>query len=1214
MLSKIVSFELKYWLKSPLLYTYAIIMAVISMFIMASAVGVFDDSTVTVTGISKINSAKGITGLLAAMALLVYFLLPSIVGTSIHKDYKYEMYQVLFAYPFTKFSYLFGKFISSFFMVLVVIVFCMFGIWSGTQLPGANQELLLDFQFLNYLQPFLVIVIPNLLFFGAIVFGVVTFSRNIFVGFITVVILIVIQSLANSYMQDLDTKNIAALLDPTGMSAVSLETEYWTVAEENSKLIPLKNYVLYNRLLWLGISSVIFTLIFSLFKFHQQAVSFNFFKKKGNRVTKQNFGVNSRIPMPSFQVDFSFVSQLQTAWKHTFIELKYILKNWAFISIAVVAILITWLVLEVGMPIQGTDTLPVTRNVILLANGGLSLFLMILIFLFSGMLLHRGRISYMDQLLDATPISSWVMLLAKFLAIIFMIFILYAILISIGISFQATKGFYNFEIGLYLFDFYVINIWNWIIYTFLAFFFHSLIKNYIVGFVSLIALTIFLGFFSSFGIEQAIFNFNEISSVSYSDMNGYGSGLTRFFMYKLYWGLFGIALYILALLFYRRGIYASIQERFNQAGKRFTAVNQIILSLSLIGFLGIGSYIYYVNNIQNERLSGKERELRTVEYERTYGQFASITQPRIVASKINLDLFPETRDFEVNGLYNLMNKTNKAIDSIHLNLNDRPIEYSFNKKHQVVLKDSIYNYHIIQLNEALQPGESIEFNFNMKNKPNTWLRNNSPVIANGTFINNSTFPSIGYNENAELKNNIVREKYNLPPKDRMKAPLDSTNLKNTYIANDADWIDFETTVSTSPNQVAIAPGYLQKEWEEDGRRYFHYKMDDKILNFYNFMSAEYEVVEENFNGIKLQIFYHKGHDYNLERMLKGAKKGLAYYEENFSPYQFKQLRIIEFPSVFGTFAQAFANTVPFSESIGFIADVNDEDEGVDYPFSVTAHEVAHQWWAHQVIGANVRGATVMSESLSEYSSLKVLESTFGAEKMRRFLKDALDKYLSGRKFESQVELPLILNENQQYIHYNKGSMVMYAMSDYLGEKNFNAALSSYIDQVAFQEPPYTTAIEFTEHLKTRTPDSLQYLITDLFETITLYDNKIIKAELETLNNNKHKVKFTAQVAKYRSDEKGNTVYDEMYGTTLTEEINGEEVESLFLADYIDVGIYTENEIDGKKEEKLIYLKKHKIEEINNAFEIEVDQKPTRVGIDPLNKLIDRNSNDNRRSL
>src|SRR5690606_470836 len=158
--------------------------------------------------------------------------------------------------------------------------------------------------------------------------------------------------------------------------------------------------------------------------------------------------------------------------------------------------------------------------------------------------------------------------------------------------------------------------------------------------------------------------------------------------------------------------------------------------------------------------------------------------------------------------------------------------------------------------------------------------------------------------------------------------------------------------------------------------------------------------------------------------------------ENFSPYQHRQARIIEFPATLRTFAQAFANTMPFSEAIGFIADVDEENpNAVDYPFSVVSHEMAHQWWAHQVIGADVKGATMLSESLSEYGSLKVLEQKYGRGQMHKFLKDALDSYLKGRTFEWKEENPLMYNENQQYIHYNKGSLVMYAMSEFLGEKN-----------------------------------------------------------------------------------------------------------------------------------------------------------------------------------
>ena len=125
--------------------------------------------------------------------------------------------------------------------------------------------------------------------------------------------------------------------------------------------------------------------------------------------------------------------------------------------------------------------------------------------------------------------------------------------------------------------------------------------------------------------------------------------------------------------------------------------------------------------------------------------------------------------------------------------------------------------------------------------------------------------------------------------------------------------------------------------------------------------------------------------------MKGMKAALDYCTENFSPYQHKQLRIIEFPKTSGGFAQSFPNTIPFSESIGFMADVDDSEEGGnDYAFFVSVHEVAHQWWAHQVIGADVLGATMLSESLSEYVSLKVSEQVNGKKKMRKFWKRSLD--------------------------------------------------------------------------------------------------------------------------------------------------------------------------------------------------------------------------------
>jgi len=346
-------------------------------------------------------------------------------------------------------------------------------------------------------------------------------------------------------------------------------------------------------------------------------------------------------------------------------------------------------------------------------------------------------------------------------------------------------------------------------------------------------------------------------------------------------------------------------------------------------------------------------------------------------------------------------------------------------------------------------------------------------------------------------------------------------------------------------------------------------------------------------------------------MMNGAKDALAYCSEQFSPYQHDQLRILEFPIIGGGFAQSFANTVPFSEGIGFIADVDDDNKGVDYPFAVSAHEVAHQWWAHQVIGAKVQGATVMSESLSEYVSLKVLEKANGADQMRTFLKNALDSYLLGRTLERKKEQPLAYVENQQHIHYNKGSLVFYALSDYIGEDVLNAALSRYVDSVGFQDAPYTTCLELLEFLYEATPDSLDYFVEDNFEYITVYNNRVIDNSYSELADGKYEVNISAEVVKYRADEKGKRIFKNAQGDSLLIHKEGEKrpTQSYPLADYIEVGIFA---LDDDGEEEVLYIQKHKITDISNDFAIVVDKEPSEVGIDPYNKLIDTNSEDNRR--
>ncbi|MGJ8685330.1 MAG: ABC transporter permease/M1 family aminopeptidase [Nonlabens sp.] len=1216
MFSTIYIHEVKTWFKKPLFYIYAAILFLLSGLVSAIAVGVFDSDSVTVTSAIKLNGAVGIYSLLGLFAMLTYLLIPSIIGGTIQRDFSNNMHNVLYSYPLTKWKYLVAKFSAGMTMTLLVIIASLIGITIGFYLPGANEDLVGPFKTMNYLQPFLVYIIPNVFFYGAIVFAITAFLRNVNIGFMFVLVMIILQFAAANSAQTMDDTYWLELLEPTGDTATTNQIKYWTPEEQSTQLIPVEGTLLYNRLIWLGISLLVFFGVLYAFNFSQNPTSLSFTKPKAQRVTKKNFGTISKVIMPPATQDLSFFGQLKTAWIIAKSDITYILKGWPFIIIAVVAFAFSLLTMLITGQQYGTDILPKTWVMLQLVGGFFFQgFSYLLIFLYAGLIIDRAKAAHINQLIDVTPTKNWVFLVAKFIALVTMLATLLVIVIISGIVIQTYNGFYEFELPLYLFDLFVINIWSYLPWILMSILIHTLVKNKWLGLIILLVMALGVPpLLGAIGVEQGQFIFNQgAGSPSPSDMNGYGSGLPKYFTYRVYWMLLGIALFAIAILFYRRGMGTNVKERLAFAKARLSKSIIAITAISLVGFLAIGGYMWKVNNVDNERTTGKEQEEMQVNYEKELSKFAKAPQPRLVAVNTFMDIYPDTRDYKAGATYTLINQTDVAIDTLHVNYPDRPTTIELDRETEVVYDQEDYDYRMYQFKEALQPGDTLIMKFTTENKPNTFFDNNSQVVDNGTFINNGIFPSVGYSDQAEIRNTQVREKYNLPPKDRMPAPDAPGARENNYIGGNSDWIDFEATVSTSSDQIAIAPGYLIKEWEEDGRKYFHYKMDSKVLNFYAFLSGRYEVLRDEHDGVKLEIYYHPDHAYNVDRMMNGLKDGLDYYNANYTPYQHRQARIIEFPRTGGGFAQAFPNTIPFSEAIGFIADVDDEDkDAVDYPFSITAHELAHQWWAHQVIGANAKGATLLSESLSEYSSLKVLEATNGKEQMRKFLKDAMDGYLMGRTTEQIKENPLMYNENQQYIHYQKGSLVLYAMSDYLGEKKFNNVVKEFAEKYQFKSAPYPVATEFVDDIRAVTPDSLQYLINDMFETITLYDNNVEDATYQELPDGKYLVTINAQVLKYRSDEKGKSVYKNRAGDsiTFTPEGKTKALKSLPLADYIEVGVFGEvNEETGI--EKVLYLKKMKVTEISNTFDVIVDSKPVVAGIDPYNKLIDRNSNDNR---
>lgn len=262
-----------------------------------------------------VNSPIGITGLFNGFTTLIFFLFPSIIGVSIYRDFKSEMHTILYSYPFTKANYLFAKFFSGIVVVSAIVLVIALGMIIGFRFPGTNQDIVANFNIVTYLKTYLVYILPNVLFFGAVVFAVVTFSRNVTAGFITVIILMFVEGALSSILSDPEQASLLALLDPFGSSASSYYTKYWTVSEQNELQIPIGKLVIYNRLIWLLVSSLIFGLVYKYFKFTQNAVTFSLKKSKSERVTKSNFSGVTKITLPKVTYDYSFLQNLKVMWK-----------------------------------------------------------------------------------------------------------------------------------------------------------------------------------------------------------------------------------------------------------------------------------------------------------------------------------------------------------------------------------------------------------------------------------------------------------------------------------------------------------------------------------------------------------------------------------------------------------------------------------------------------------------------------------------------------------------------------------------------------------------------------------------------------------------------------------------------------------------------------------------------------------------------------------
>ncbi|HEU6450246.1 MAG TPA: M1 family aminopeptidase [Gemmatimonadaceae bacterium] len=1216
---EVFRYELEYRLRSVSTWLYAGFLFLIAIWtFLATAEGsAFANAPVRIAGGTAI---AGVLGMLVTAAIF---------GDAAVRDFAAEMDPLLFTSSIRKSEYLGGRFLAALTVNVLVMLAVPLGHFVATTVVESVQSVKVGpFRILAYMQPWPLFVLPNLIVAGAILYAIGVLARRVIPVYLGAIILFIGYIAAANAAERITNPVLALLSDPIGIHTLEVATRYWAEAEQNVRLVGFPADLVLNRVIWLAVAAAMLALMYRRFRFAhapagsrrrgRMAIAGGVQRREGLVVADAVLSRSRPVEVPRAAGTFDFRMPVRQALAVARRSLEEIAASRWFVVVLLgctgVTLLMGW---NVGDTVFDTSTWPVTMLVAgtVLAQR-VTPIIYALVALYAGELVWRNRDAKVDEIVDAAPVPEGVALIGHFLALVIMIAAMQAAQLIGGLLIQVLQGYYRFEPGLYIEILFGLKLVDYLLFAALAVTIQVLVNHKYLGHMALLLAFLSVLTLRMLGIvDHHLLLYSTAPEWTYSDMNGFGPFIRPWLWFKLYWAAWALLLAVLASLFWVRGREPGVRHRLARARERFGGSLARAAGAAIVLIVVLGGFVFYNTNILNEYRSGREAGLPQADYEKRYKRFDGAPQPTIVDAKLREEIYPDQPAVDLRGSYRLVNRSGVAIDSVHVVSIDPGVSarsISFDRDSKAVVADDETGYRIFALARPLEPGDSLRLEFDVSFRPRGFPNGGiqTKVVSNGAVFDRSWLPAIGYQPVNELSDEDTRRRFGLEPRSHAPGPDDAAAVRRRWQLRNEDLVHLDAVVGTAADQTVIMAGMLRRSWTENGRRYFHYETRPALFGA-NVISGRYAVLEDRWmtgasatpatrqtaqrqprdatrargdEGLALRIFHDPAHSSNLDLTVRSMKASLAYYTEQFGPYPYNELRIVEIPR-YGGFGRALAHTITFTEDY-FLSRVKEDQ--LDQPFYGTAHEVAHQWWGGQVRGASVRGYGFLTESLANYSAMMVVERTYGLEAARRVYAFQMDRYLRGRANFSR-EVPLLDVEDQPYIAYRKGAIAMYTLRLALGEERVDTALRRYLEKYRDAGPPYPTSRDLYAELRAVTPDSLQYLLTDLFETVTLWDVRTERAAVERTGSGEFLVTLDVVARKARADSVGRMA-------------------KVPMNDLVEIGVFAPGEGDALGEP--LYLERQRIRSGKQTIRITVPSRPARAGIDPWHELIDRDKDDN----
>ena len=1181
-LLEVMQFEIRYQLRSPF-FLGALLMFALIHFLAITGTGIHLDNF---SNQIAINSAYAI--LQIEQALFIFGILPIVafVTTAMTRDFERATASLVFVTPISPMTFVLGRFLGALIPALLIGLAGLLGALIGTFMPWLDQARIAPFSLLPWAYIFLVVILPSTLVLCIIFFSVAALTRSFALTFAAAMGFFVGEALLNLYA-NFENGTWAALADPVARLTVAAETRYWTVAELNTD-IPL-GLLLQNRLLWLTVALVALLLVrqrFHLDLAEQTPSRFMLRSRSAATAQRTPQPASQKItPVQSFSPRAScaeFVSQLK-------MDLSCVFKS-PLIYIILVLVATTMIgefygnVSRVGLD---TPLYPLSSLMLPFLRYGLLHFILLVGLWYSAELIHRERASGIGEILNTSPFPDWLMILSKTATMCLVVGVLMLVAVLTLMALQAAAGYTNFELGLYLRSAFIYNGFYYCMLCILAVVIQAISPNKWLAMLLVLGVYITLLSLGPMGFDHVLYSF-AIPNVPYSDMNGYGHFTKPAYWLITYWGAFCVLLLIAGHLLYLRGYYSSVRERLRDARTRLGAGGRLTAGLATLVFIGIGGWIFYNTNVLNEYLTPGEQLQRHADYEKNWGRYENAPTPSYDRIEMAIDIFPEERRMESRGSTVLGNHKKAPINEFMvsvspvLRVNQIAVENA-----TLAQSDKTQGVYLFRLNAPLAPGATVKMTWNITCS-NVGLVVGEPdnaLVANGTYLDTiDVMPIPGYNEGRRITDNAERRKFGLPPAPRTPKLGDPAYADKVGFGIDSR-TEFEIVLSTSADQIAVAPGVLQKEWWQEGRRYFHYKAEEPILPNLSFCSARYAVARDRWKDVALEIYYDPKHPFNISAMMETAKRGLEFYSTEFAPYQYSYLRILEFPRYrSGGKGKFHSGTVPLSEAIGFVNDLRAVGNG-DYG---VMHELAHMWWGERITGAQIQGRWLLTENMADYSAIMLFKEYYSPVFANRIVRGMLDGYLKGRSGENEAEVPVMYTEKHGYLRA-KGPHALYALQDIIGKDKVHQALRNFLKNYSFQTSPCPTSRDLVNALRAEAGPEYQQLITDLFERIVLYDLQVDAASLREIDG-------------------GYEVTIEVTAKQFAADGSGKETEEP-LDTWFDVAVFAETK-EALEGVTPLYIRKHRLHSGKQVLTVRTSERPGIVALDPFHKRIERSAGNN----